>query len=224
MFAIFFNDHSGKTWVLVLRKENRAYKRPVHTDFNRIFTKPRYIQSILSMIINYAFWRWSDVVQKISRKRHYSLISVRVWSNHHRLQVIIKYFETRPFGSNFVFNVAFSIIINICTLCVFSATDDRCFENGDSCVSAEWCPQFITEHVHSMTICGVVSMKSMYPVAWKPKYFLLYAVLHMCSLDLALGKSILCIITFRHSCIHFAKVALQFMKIILTRVRKSTKP
>ncbi|XP_025418659.1 follistatin-A isoform X2 [Sipha flava] len=64
---------------------------------------------------------------------------------------------------------------------------DRRFENGDSRTSAEWYLQFITERVHSMTICGVASMKSMYPVAWKPKYFMLYAVLHVCSLDLALG-------------------------------------
>ncbi|VVC28539.1 Kazal domain,Follistatin-like, N-terminal [Cinara cedri] len=34
----------------------------------------------------------------------------------------------------------------------------------------------------------VASMKSMYPVAWKPKYFLFYAVLHVCcSLDSVLG-------------------------------------
>ncbi|XP_026811936.1 follistatin-A isoform X2 [Rhopalosiphum maidis] len=70
--------------------------------------------------------------------------------------------------------------------CPKQYSDDR-FKNGDSCTSAEWCPQFITEHVHSMTICGVASMKSMYPVAWKPKYFLFSAILHVCSLDLVLG-------------------------------------
>jgi len=75
----------------------------------------------------------------------------------------------------------------MCLCYIFIGND--CFKNGDSCTSAElWCPQFITEHVHSMTICGVASMKSMYPVAWKPKYFLFSAVLYVCSLDLVLGK------------------------------------
>lgn len=79
------------------------------------------------------------------------------------------------------------LFVLMCLYFIFIG-DDR-FKNGDSCTSAElWCPQFITEHVHSMTICGVASMKSMYPVAWKPKYFLFSAVLYVCSLDLVLGK------------------------------------
>jgi len=110
--------------------------------------------------------------------------------------------STLVLGSVYV-NLGFIIIIIIFYLFILFNVilDEYCLENDYPRTPTEWRARFPTENVHSMTIRGVSSMKSMYPLAWKPKYFLFSAVLHVCSLDMVLGKLLLYCIHWSTDCI-----------------------